>query len=409
MISPQIPYPPTAGAKIGTFNTIKYLRLKGVDITLLALTNEQNPPIGELASYCDVIPVYCDIRNSVSGIIRSLLSPLPYNVFKYIHKNVIKSIDELLSSKSFDLVQLERLHTTHYGRYIKNKYTIPVVMRLHNVESQIVGRYLQFIKNPLKREFLKMQWKRLKRYEDRNLAYFDKCVMVSEYDKDALIKRNPEIKACGIHPGYEPKDIQKQTVYPPEILFVGILDWLPNIDAITWFIQNVFPMIRRETPEVKLMVVGGNPPAKFKSEYSSSNVEITGFVDDIIPFYQRASVFIVPLRSGSGIRTKIQESLLMITPVVSTSVGAEGLNLENGRHIIIADKAKDFADAVIGLIKDKKKAGEMAENGYNFALENYDPAKTADKFIEVYNELLYNRKLTSIILDIYPAAGRSPF
>ena len=395
MISPQVPYPLVGGAKIVTYNTIKYLSQLGVNLTLVSIVDNCSNNISELEKYCRVILVPVKIDNSKLGIIRSFFSSIPYTISKYISRAVLTELDRFILSNRFDLVHIERLHMAYCGQYVKRKYSLPVLLRCHNVESVILRRYLNYEKDPFIQIFLRFQYERLYNYEKKIIKYFDKCIMISERDKEVIEIINPQVKVTAINPGINIINSKRQPVQPQEILFIGTMDWLPNEDSILWFIHRVLPIIQREIKGVTLNVVGANPSPKIKSLNSFTGINIMGRVKNILNFYERSSVFIVPLRSGSGIRIKIIEAFLMKVPVVSTTVGAEGMELKNGEHILISDGEVEFAEAVVNFLRNTRYAERVSRKGYDFAKKNYNPVTVAEQFVIQYQDMISGNVLSS--------------
>ena len=395
MISPQVPYPLVGGAKIVTYNTIKYLSQLGVNLTLVSIVDNCSNNISELEKYCRVILVPVKIDNSKLGIIRSFFSSIPYTISKYISRAVLNELDRFISSNKFDLVHIEHLHMAYCGQYVKSKYSLPVLLRCHNVESVILRRYLNYEKDPFRQLFIRFQYERLYNYEKKIIKCFDKCIMISKRDKEVIEIINPQVKVTAINPGMEIISSKRQPVQPQEILFVGTMDWLPNEDSILWFIHRVLPIIQREIKGVTLNVVGANPSPKIKSLNSFTGINIMGRVKNILNFYERSSVFIVPLRSGSGIRIKIIEAFLMKVPVVSTTVGAEGMELKNGEHILISDGEVEFAEAVVNFLRNTRYAERVSRKGYDFAKKNYNPVTVAEQFVIQYQDMISGNVLSS--------------
>lgn len=395
MISPQVPYPLVGGAKIVTYNTIKYLSQLGINLTLLSIADNCSKNIPELEKYCRVSLVPVKTSNSKLGIIRSFFSSIPYTISKYISRAVLTELDRLILSNRFDLVHIEHLHMAYCGQYVASKYSLPVLLRFHNVESVILRRYLNFEKDPFRQLFIRFQYERLYNYEKKIIKYFDKCIMISERDKEIVEIINPQVKVTAINPGMDIISSKRQPVQPHEILFVGTMDWLPNEDAMLWFTNLVFPLIQQEIKDIKLVLVGSNPSFKIRSLSSGTTITVQGKVRDVRPYHERASVFIVPLRSGSGIRIKIIEALLMKVPVVSTTIGAEGMGLKNEKHIRIADDEVSFAQAVVSFLSEPGYAKRVSQRGYVFARENYDPYRKAEQFVREYHDMVSDKAFYS--------------
>jgi len=212
--------------------------------------------------------------------------------------------------------------------------------------------------------------------------------MISESDKKNIQVMNPQAKVTTINPGLDIINSKRQPIHPQEILFVGTMDWLPNEDAVLWFATKVFPLIQKVIKEVKFVIVGNKPTLKVQSLTSNENIIVNGRVKDLNKYYQKTSVIIVPLRFGSGIKIKIIEALLMKAPIVSTTIGMEGMELKNEKHILIADGEIEFSEAVIKLLNYPKYISEIVDNGYKIARRDYDPQKIAMQYVKLYGEII---------------------
>ena len=390
MLTTRIPYPPISGAKIVIFNTIKYLAQKGIDITLLAIDSEYTSNFAELTKYCKIRIVTFNTKTKISGLILNIFSRLPYTISKYINKKVIKTLDQILINGKFNIVHIEQLHMTYYGKYLKEKYNLPVIYRAHNLESEIIRRYMKNYRNLFIKAYLYIQWKKMLSYEITMCKNLDVCVMITKEDKQKISTFNHNINAKYIEPGIEIPYLEqpklKKSTYI--ILFVGSMSWLPNIEGILWFVNKIYPIVIRNIKNVELVIVGANPTSKIRALNKYRNITVTGFVDNIKRYYQEADVFIVPLKTGSGIRIKILEALSMKTPIVSTTIGAEGIGLTNGVNIMIADDEKNFTESIIKLLKNFEYSKKLSSAGLEFVTKEYSWENRTKEYIQVYNSLL---------------------
>ena len=387
MISPQIPYPYIGGAKMVTYNTIKYLSKNKIDITLLALGRNDGESSNALKKYCNLKIVPFKTNNNYLKIIMNIFSTKPYFISKYFSQRLIKKIDFILKNNDIQLVHIERLHMAYCAKHIKANYSLPIVFRPHNVESSILYGYLKYTKNFFIKKFLKIQYARLYRYEKEIIKYFDKCLAISKIDKNEMIKMNTDLDCMVINPGINILKSPKKNIMSDNILFVGSLDWKPNEDSLLWFVDKVFPLIKEEI-DINFVIVGQNPSKKIKSLNFIDGIEVKGFVDDLGEYYSDASVSIVPLQYGGGVKIKIIESLLMKVPLIATEVSVDGIDCINQKHLLIAKSEDEFVKAIMFFLKNKDRANEIVENGYEFAKKEYDPVKVAKKYINVYDDLI---------------------
>lgn len=392
LISPKLPYPLDDGGKIVTYNTLKHLALRGNNITLFCFIDELKR-VPELEKYCRLVLIKKDTSTSLFGLLLNLFSKVPYTISKYHNDLIEKKIQEVLEEYDFDLVHLECLHTAYYGAIMKRKYNLPIVLREENVETKIMERYYRNQRNPLVKAYAFLQYRKLYKYESMICKEFDKCFMITDKDVELVKKMNPMIKTAVIPSGVDasyflPLKIKEE---PCSIISVGSMDWLPNVEGILWFYKEVFPLIKEIIPEAKLYIVGKNPPGyikKLRSEY----IIVSGFVEDVRGIMAKCQVFIVPLKTGSGMRIKILNALAMGRPIVSTSIGCEGIEVQNGKNICIANTREEFAQGVIELMKNESIRKRLGEEGIKLVKEKYKWEQIAEKITDEYNKIIEKAK-----------------
>jgi glycosyltransferase involved in cell wall biosynthesis len=396
-IAPRIPYPPTDGGKIVTYNTIKYLALRGHDITLICFDDKEKK-IPELEKYCKLISIEKDTKNNFLGYIFNIFSNIPYTISKYLSNNIKKDILDLLKKNKFDIIVLNQLHTAYYGFFIKEEFNLPVVLREQNVETIIMKRFYKNNKNLFIKFYAYLQYKKLYKYESKICEIFDRCIMITKNDEKIMKEINPYVNTSVISAGVDtsyfyPINIREEGY---SLISVASMDWLPNIEAIEWFCKKILPLIKNEIPRVKLYVVGINPPNAIK-KLGGNNVIVTGFVEDVREYIAKCQIFIVPLKTGSGMRIKILNALAMEKAIVSTSIGCEGIEVTNGKNIYIADDKKEFAKKVIFLLNNKNERDRRGKEGLKLVKEKYQWEKIAEdtetEFKKIINENnIKNRK-----------------
>ncbi len=394
IISPLVPYPLTDGGRMGVFYPIKYLSGRGNSIHLVCLSEEYNPQgIDYLKNHCKLEIIPHSKKPTFRGAFYSLFSDIPYEIKRFHSKYVLEFVKHILATNTYDIIQVEGIHTAFYGLEIKKEWDIPVVMRAHNIHSMNLHRFIPRLKNPLLKLYLSIEANKVKKYEITASQKYDRVLTVSEVDKQLLHSWNEKIRCDVVEAGV---DVEKYSLeYNDEekntILWMGALQWKPNQDSLLWFIQDILPGIIRKKPEVKVSVVGSNPPKKI-SRLRHPNVEIVGTVDDVKPYLKRTEVCVVPLRIGSGIRLKILEMLSMGKAVVSTSVGCEGLPVIHGEHLLIADEPDKFADAVLKLLNSRDMRRELGDNGHELVKDQYSWSRISEKLEQIYLEIIDERK-----------------
>jgi glycosyltransferase involved in cell wall biosynthesis len=261
------------------------------------------------------------------------------------------------------------------------------ILVLHNVAYVQYRRMMLVERNWRAKLSFFMNWLFLKRATLRHARRFDKCVVVSELDRDILKQDGPDLDIT-VAPGcVDTKSYPLLTDQPttPTLLFVGKMSYSPNVDGAIFFCQEIFPLIKQRVPDAKLLIVGREPVSAVRA-LASDDVTVTGYVESIIPYYQQARVSVVPLRAGGGTRLKIPESMALGRPVVSTTLGCEGLAVTHGENILIADAPADFAAQTVRLLNDEELRRRLIANGRQLVETTYDWQVIAQQLLQVYDK-----------------------
>ncbi|MFQ6111874.1 MAG: glycosyltransferase, partial [Nitrospinota bacterium] len=265
-ITPRLPEPPDSGGKIVTFHTVKQLALRGHEITLCALIKEPaDTSAPKLREFADLRLAFSTLgdRRDYSRMLINIFSTRPYVVSKYWDEGAWGFIAQLLKERSYDLLCCDHLHTAEYGLRAKEEFGLPVVLAAHNVETALWERVSHIERNPAKRAYCRLQWSKMQAYEAQAITSFDGCIVLSAGDAERMHRLNPQVRPVVVPPGvdidyFQPLDVQEE---PGAIIFVGAMDWLPNIEGILWFHRRAWPQVRRAVRGVKpkLYIVGGWP------------------------------------------------------------------------------------------------------------------------------------------------------
>jgi sugar transferase (PEP-CTERM/EpsH1 system associated) len=267
---------------------------------------------------------------------------------------------------------------------------VPVVLFEHNVEHVIWKRLAEVERRPWRRLLLGIESGKMRRYEARACARADLTVAVSEEDRALLARTAPEARVDAVPTGVDTSYFQPDGHHesPAGLVFTGSMDWYPNEDAILHFIDAVLPRVRAEVPAATLTVVGRNPAPRLQAAAARAGVRVTGTVEDVRPFVDAAAVYVAPLRVGGGTRLKIFEALAMGKAVVSTTVGAEGLPLRPGEQVVLADDPREFARAVVSLLRDPERRRAIGAAARRFVLERYSWARVSREFETCLTEVV---------------------
>lgn len=380
IVDGDVSYPATSGKRLRTLNLMLKLAARH-QITYIARADLDHPDTKRAERYLrdhgvEPILVHDPLKKKAGFLFycrlaKNLLSRLPYSVASHRSRILWDVVTRYAMNHPVDLWQFE---WAPYMETLDHSFRVPRLVIAHNVDTLIWQRYYENSQDFFRRIFLKQQWKKFARYEGQ--AYFEatRVVAVSPDDAD-LIRTKFNMPFVDVVENGIDREFFSQTKGahdPYRILFLGALDWRPNLDAIDQFIDRVFPAILREVPFARLMVVGRQPPPGLVQKLKNTpNVELHADVPDVRPFLGEAGLMAVPLRIGGGSRLKILEALAAGLPVVSTRVGAEGLNLRPGIDFVQAEE-HEMASAIIRAMRAPGQLRQTAVNGRQVVREQYD-------------------------------------
>jgi glycosyltransferase involved in cell wall biosynthesis len=313
------------------------------------------------------------------AVARSWFSADPVDLWKWRVPDVRGYVDAVMARGEADICVADFLFA---APNVPFGGPMPVVLFEHNVEYQIWKRLAAIERSPLKRALLEIEWRKVMSREAAVCAAADLTIAVSEDDRRRLSQLAPVARTAAIPTGVDTAYFHRNGTpeVPGRIVFTGSMDWRPNEDAVMYFIDTMLPAIRREVPEASLAIVGRNPTAHLRAVAERAGALVSGTVDDVRPWMAEASVCVVPLRAGGGTRLKIFEALAMERPVVSTTVGAEGLALLPGREYIAADDPHAFAREVVALLRDSGRRRALGRAGRRLVEDNYSWGHVAREF-----------------------------
>ena len=389
-LSPTVPFPLTDGGRIRVFNLLKQIAAKS-DVTLLALETQPTDAEGvaelqQLGIQVHLVPNAPTLpRVSFGTLVNAFFKRQPITVARYDLPTYRQKFRELVATENFDLVHYEMFHTAQF----RTETELPSVLSQQNVDSAIWRRLCGETANPFYKFAYWTQQLAFQRYERVLSPKFDAVTCTSDIDA-AVFQRHCAADTIEIIPNgvdvthYQP-DFTSEA--PAHLIYIGSMDWYPNEDAVAFFADEVLPSIQDKVPDVQFSIVGGNPSARVQRLAEREGVVVTGRVPEIKPYFAEATVFVVPLRIGSGTRLKILEALAMGKAIVSTSVGAEGLDLKDGEEIFIADAPIPFAGAVTRLLTDVSLRRRVGENGRARVEQDYDWRSIGEKLHNLYTKI----------------------
>ena len=390
-LSPTVPFPLTDGGRIRVFNLLKQIATKN-DVTLLALETQPTDTDGvaelqQLGVQVHLVPNAPTLpRVSFGTLVKAFLKRQPITVARYDLPAYRQKFKELLATETFDLVHYEMFHIAQF----RTETNLPGVLSQQNVDSAIWRRLCGETVNPFYKFAYWTQQLAFQRYERVLSPKFDAVTCTSDIDA-AVFQRHCaedviEIIPNGVDVTHYQPDFTSEA--PAHLIYIGSMDWYPNEDAVGFFADEVLPRIQERVPDVRFSIVGGNPSARVEKLAAREGIVVTGRVPEIKPYFAEATVFVVPLRIGSGTRLKILEALAMGKAIVSTAVGAEGLDLKDGEEIFIADEPSAAADAVTRLLTDVPLRRKVGENGRARVEQDYDWRSIGEKLHLLYTKIL---------------------
>jgi len=377
-------HPTTRGGQIRTLETLRRLHQRH-EIHYLAFEDPAHPEglkrCGEYCSRAYPVPSRVPPRRSLGFaklVAAGWFSPLPVAVVRYRSEEMRRTIADVRRREQFDSVVCDFLAPAPNLDGLEE-----VVLFQHNVETMIWERHRDHASNPLSRLYFGLQARRMQVYEGQVCRAAAGVVAVSEADAAALRERFGVSRVTAV-----PTGVDLEYFHPPaavsaaaDLVFLGSMDWMANIEGVEYFVREVLPLIRREKPDCTLAVVGRDPvPSIRELARRDPLIQVTGTVPDVRPYLWGARVSIVPLRVGGGTRLKIYESMAARVPVVSTSVGAEGLEVHPPEDIRIADGAESFAEACLALLQDGRERARLGQAGWELVSRRFSWEQAARCF-----------------------------
>ncbi len=365
------PYPVKEGGPIAMNALTESLLQLGHQVKILAVNtpkyhvDKENVDTGYLQR-TQIEWVDIDTNFSVKGALACLLKNQSYHVKRFYSKTFEKKLIEILRQQ-FDIVILETVYMAVYYDIIRKNSSAKIVLRSHNVEHKIWQRVGENTKNPVKRCYIHILARQLKNFEQKMAQKCNAVWTISQYDRQFFASFAPvEVLPFATNLPAKVEGLKEKK----NLFMLGSMDWQPNIEGTLWFVYEIFPLICTQFPNIQLKIAGRKIPHQWYN-IKHPNIEIVGEVPSAKQFMQENGALVVPLLSGSGIRIKIVEALSLGKTVITTTIGKEGLDVCSGKHLFIADNAKQFAQAVKTYFEDEALCGQMSANAVEYIQENH--------------------------------------
>jgi glycosyltransferase involved in cell wall biosynthesis len=389
-IKTDLLFPLNSGGRIRTFEMLRAIRRRH-EVTYVALDDGTATPEAleharEYATRVDLVPHHAPAKGTpafFAAMLANLGSPDPYVIDRYRSPAMAKRIRHWCAQGDVDLLVCDFIFP---APAVPRSAPIPRIIFQHNVEARIWARHAAVGRTALHRAYFALQHRRMRRAEAALCARFDGVVAVSESDADEFRSAYALAEVESVPTGVNTEFFQTTdpaTREPGHLLFLGAMDWMPNADGIRWFVKEVLPIVQRSEPTVRLTIVGRDPVASVRELHApEQGVVVTGTVPDVRPWLASAAVFVVPLRVGGGTRLKLYEGLATGIPTVSTTIGAEGLPLEDGVHLRVTDAPQAMADAIVSLVRDPAAAARMGAAAARYVRGTFGWDGVAQQFVD---------------------------
>lgn len=390
----RIPFPPLDGGSIAMLNLANSLAGAGAEVKMLAFNTKKHfVPDAEIddrfRKKFSLETVYLDASVKFFPALANLLfSDKSYNIARFESKDFTARLESILAKNTFDIVQLESLFLAPYVQLIRKKSAAKIILRSHNVEYKIWERLRDTCFNPFRHWYLTILAGRIKKYELSMLNRYDAIVSITPEDKKIF-----EEEKCGIPVHVSPAGIDfekypdaSQVKEPFSVFHLGSMDWMPNIEAVQWFVSSVMNKIAKKDKNIKFFFAGRNMPARLM-KMNSGSVTVEGSITHSIEYMMPKSIMIVPLLSGSGMRVKIIEGMALGKTVITTTIGAEGIDCTHEKNILIADTAEEFAAAINRCYENRGLCREIGTNARNLVKEKYDNSRIGKDLLDFYFDM----------------------
>jgi polysaccharide biosynthesis protein PslH len=408
-LSKKFPYPTHDGEAIAVHALLTALHDLGCELTLLVMSTPKHPANTTIlpenyAHYQQIYTQKVDTDVKPFDALRNLFTPESYNISRFYDAAFAEKLIALLRCNDYDIVQLETLYLAPYTNIIRQHSRAKIVLRSHNIEYEIWQRMAENERFLPKKHYLKLLANRLKTFEIEKLNAYDLVVSITARDRQRYIDlglKAPSIVApVGVElavsneqftsnpqspiPNPQPPIPKYQ---PLKIGFIGSLDWLPNIEGLEWFLNEIWSDMLTQNPNIRLHIAGRNMP-KHWQQHKHQNVEMIGEVPDAQAFIQQQDIMLIPLLSGGGMRIKAIEAMWLAKPVLTTSIGIEGIDGTHGTHFYIADTKADFAKAISFFQTNPEKINTIGAAAQDFIRANFDKKAIAQRVLEAYQQIL---------------------
>lgn len=396
-LTPQFPFPPDDGGRIGIANIYYQFLEQGNDVEMVSMSRFPIKQI-DIEKYKrngNISIIEMDTKNTKFRVISYFLKNKSLYIEKQYSPTLMETIESLVVMSSIDVIHADHSNMARVALELSKKYQIPIGLRLHNIEYLIWKRFYEGLGmfSP-KRLFIGQQYWLLKRLESKFIKNSDVTFAITNEDKNRALELAPKANVIIASAGVDIEDWKPDISAikePFSMVIATTFNWFHNVNAVQWFLDKVQPILHSKYSNVTLKIIGKNPPAKF-GEYSDLGVDKLGYVDEVQPYFNLSQVYIAPLFVGGGIRIKILEAMSMGLPVVATDVSAEGIEARESQGLIRANTAEEYAHQIGKLFDNDNLRNELGKNARKFIEENHTWKSNVKLIIDEYSKLASSKK-----------------
>lgn len=393
IVSHRVPYPLKDGGVIAMHALLQGLKTAGVQVKLLCLNPKKDGvDAAKLPQYFydDFDFEYFDIDTDIKAkdAFLNLFTNTSYHMVRFYDDSFAELLANTIQANTYDVIHLESLFVTGYLPVMRQHFKGAIAMRAHNVEHKIWEKLAVNESNPLKKWYLNLLATRLKKYEIKTLGELDAFISLTQEDADFFeqsgFKGKAHVSPHGINLARFENQGQTENNY--KVFHLGSMDWIPNQEAMRWFLDEVWTLVLKEVPQAQFHLAGKKIP-QWVHDRKDTNVHIEGEVPDAMAFMQAKNIMVVPLLSGSGIRIKILEGMALGKAIVSTPLGATGINCTHEKNILIGDTPAELAAHIVILLNDNVKRSIIGQNARQLIEDRYDNNVVCQKVVEFYKTI----------------------
>ncbi|MBK9373039.1 MAG: glycosyltransferase [Holophagales bacterium] len=392
-LCPKVPWPPDDGGRVAMRVLALSLRRAGADVRTLCLNPRKHhvepSSLPEEARDLRLEAVDVDTSVTLAGALKSLVTGTSYNVDRFFSEAFRRRLIEVVREERPDVVLLESLFMVPYVPALRATTRACVVLRSVNVEHEIWQGLARGEHHLWRRLYLQHLARRLRQYEVATLDDVDAIIPVAQEDADCYRRLGATRPIHAAPVGIDAADYPDRSGQgdPLTLTFLGSLDWTPNLEAVDWFLGNVWPLVREAIPQARLHLGGSNASSDLVGRLRCEGVRFLGRVPDAREFISSGTAMVVPLLSGGGIRVKILEAMALGIPVISTRLGATGLGVNDGKQLLLADGVDSFTQACVALLSDRERAATIGRTGRTYVSQAFDTDAIGRRLVEFLRTL----------------------